>query len=130
MKLIFYCKFRFYTSKLNEICLHCHWLYFSSIIISFGQGGIWVINLSFCQNDPLMGASFWQKDSLISHILFNYRLLWFLALYQILVTRLYITRREHPLMMSHVIWPFLTYLPTLSYFLFWGLSWTPLPTLI
>jgi hypothetical protein len=33
----FYYKFRFYTSKLNEICLHCHWLYFSSII-SFGQG--------------------------------------------------------------------------------------------
>ena len=38
MKLIFYYKFRFYTSKLNEICLHCHWLYFSSIIMSFGQG--------------------------------------------------------------------------------------------
>ena len=31
-------KFRFYTSKLNEIRLHCHWLYFSSIIMSFGQG--------------------------------------------------------------------------------------------
>ena len=29
--------FRFYTSKINEICLHCHWLYFSSIILSFGQ---------------------------------------------------------------------------------------------
>ena len=38
MKLFFYYKFRFYTSKLNEICLHCHWLYFSSIIMSFGQG--------------------------------------------------------------------------------------------
>ena len=38
MKLIFDYKFRFYTSKLNEICLHCHWLYFSSIIMSFGQG--------------------------------------------------------------------------------------------
>ena len=31
-------QFRFYTSKMNEICLHCHWLYFSSIIMSFGQG--------------------------------------------------------------------------------------------
>ena len=27
----------FYTSKMNEICLHCHLLYFSSIILSFGQ---------------------------------------------------------------------------------------------
>ena len=31
------CKFRFYTSKMNEICLHCHMLYFSSIILSFWQ---------------------------------------------------------------------------------------------
>ena len=38
MKLIFDYKFRLYTSKLNEICLHCHWLYFSPIIMSFGQG--------------------------------------------------------------------------------------------
>ena len=34
----FYYEFRFYTSKLNEICPHCHWLYFSSIILSFRQG--------------------------------------------------------------------------------------------
>ena len=39
MKLIFDYKFRFYTSKMNEICLHCHWLYFSSIILSYGQCG-------------------------------------------------------------------------------------------
>ena len=38
MKLIFDYKFRSYTSKMNEICLHCHWLYFSSITMSFGQG--------------------------------------------------------------------------------------------
>ena len=38
MESIFDHKFRFYTSKMNEICLHCHWLYFSSIIMSFGQG--------------------------------------------------------------------------------------------
>ena len=38
MKFIFDYKFRFYKSKMNEICLHCHWLYFSSIIMSFGQG--------------------------------------------------------------------------------------------
>ena len=28
MKLIFDSKFRFYTSRMNESCLHCHWLYF------------------------------------------------------------------------------------------------------
>ena len=40
--------------------------------------------------------------------------------------------RERPLMTSHVFWPFLTCLPTLSYYnvRFSGLSWTPLPTLI
>ena len=37
MKLIFDDKFRFYTSKMNEICLQCHLLYFSLIILSFGQ---------------------------------------------------------------------------------------------
>ena len=40
MKFIFDYKFRFYKSKTNEICLHCHWLYFFSIIISFGQGHV------------------------------------------------------------------------------------------
>ena len=30
-------KLRFYISKMNEICLRCHWFYFSSIILSFGQ---------------------------------------------------------------------------------------------
>ena len=30
---------------------------------------IWVIKLSFCQNDSLIGGSFWQKDSFITHIL-------------------------------------------------------------
>jgi hypothetical protein len=28
MKLNLDYKFRFYTSRINEICLHCHWLYF------------------------------------------------------------------------------------------------------
>ena len=37
MKLVFDNKFRFHTSKMNEICLHCHLLYFSSIILTFGQ---------------------------------------------------------------------------------------------
>ena len=33
MKLISDYTFRFHTSKMNEICLHCHWLYFSSITV-------------------------------------------------------------------------------------------------
>ena len=40
---------------------------------------IWVIKLSFCQNDPPMGESFWQKHSLITYILFRLCLLWYLA---------------------------------------------------
>jgi hypothetical protein len=42
--------------------------------------------------------------------------------------------RECSLMTSHVFWSFLTYLSTYFVLLynvrFWGLSWTPLPTLI
>ena len=30
-----------------------------------------MIELSYCQNDPLMGELFWKKDSLITHILFE-----------------------------------------------------------
>ena len=36
-----------------------------------------MIKLSFCQNDPPIGVSFWQKDSLITHILFE---LWLITL--------------------------------------------------
>ena len=32
---------------------------------------IWMIKLPFCQNEPPMGESFWQKDSLMTHILFE-----------------------------------------------------------
>ena len=35
-----------------------------------------MIKLSFCRNDPPMGISFWQKDSMINHILFELCLLW------------------------------------------------------
>ena len=37
MKLIFVDEFIFYTSSMYEIYLHCHWLGFSSIILSFEQ---------------------------------------------------------------------------------------------
>ena len=32
---------------------------------------IWVTSLLFCQNDALMGESFWQKNRLVTHILFD-----------------------------------------------------------
>ena len=32
---------------------------------------IWVTSLVFCQNDSLMGESFWQKNRLVTHILFD-----------------------------------------------------------
>ena len=32
---------------------------------------IQVIKLSFCQNDSPMGESLWQKDSFITHLLFE-----------------------------------------------------------
>ena len=37
MKLFFCHEFTFYTSSMYEICLHCHWLGFSSITLNFGQ---------------------------------------------------------------------------------------------
>ena len=47
MKSIFDYKFRFYTSKMNEICLHCHLLYFSSIILIQFQTMCWKKNQSW-----------------------------------------------------------------------------------
>ena len=40
---------------------------------------IWVMKLFFCQNYPLMGQSFWQKNSFITRILFELCLFWYLA---------------------------------------------------
>ena len=37
MKLIFVDEFIFYTSSIYEVCIHCHWLGFSSFILNFGQ---------------------------------------------------------------------------------------------
>ena len=49
-----------------------------SIVISHSSKSIWVIKLSFCQNNSPMGGSFWQKDSLITHILFE---LWLIMIF-------------------------------------------------
>ena len=48
-----------------------------SSVISNSSKSIWLIKLSFCQNDSPIGGSFWQKDSLITHILFE---LWLITL--------------------------------------------------
>ena len=48
-------------------------------IISHSSKGIWVIKLSFCQNDSLIIESFWQKDNLITYILFELWLIMILS---------------------------------------------------
>ena len=45
--------------------------------------------LSFCQNEPLMRESFWQKISLVTNILFELGLFWYVAHSQILGNTLY-----------------------------------------
>jgi hypothetical protein len=41
------------------------------MIIGCSSKSISVIKLSFCQNDSLMGESFWQNNSLVTNILFE-----------------------------------------------------------
>ena len=50
-----------------------------NIIISHNSKSIWVIKLSFCQNDPLIGESFWENTSLVTLILFEQCLFWYSA---------------------------------------------------
>ena len=50
-----------------------------SSAISHSSKGIWVIKLSFCQNDSPMEGSFWLKDSLITLIMFELCLFLYLA---------------------------------------------------
>ena len=69
MKLIFDYKFRFYTSKMNEICLHCHWLYFSSIILCFGQ----------CVLQHTMNLLQGPKDLVFPTLSHKYLLTWHLS---------------------------------------------------
>ena len=49
----------------------------------------WPCSLFFCQNDVLIGGSFWQKHRLVTLILFEQYLLWYLAQSQVLVISLY-----------------------------------------
>ena len=49
-----------------------------------------VTSLFFCQNDVLIGGSFWQKDSLVTLILFDLCLFKHFSLLQIFVISLYV----------------------------------------
>ena len=54
-----------------------------NIIIGIFSKSIRVTKVSFCQNDVLIGGLFWQKDSLVTLLLFELWLLWYLAQCQI-----------------------------------------------
>ena len=58
-----------------------------------------MIKLSFFQNDPPMGESFWQKDSLITHILFKLWLITLLWIVSVFLTQtlLRVERCEPPI---------------------------------
>ena len=56
----------------------------AKLIISHSSKSIWVINLLFCQNYSPTRRSFWQKDGLITCILFGLWLIIYLAQLQIL----------------------------------------------
>ena len=76
-----------------------------------------VTKLLFCKNDVLIGGSFWQKDSLVTFILFELCLLWYLAQSQILVTSLYLMfeKSNNFDFMNHQIYNITRYISTLSW---------------
>ena len=69
----------------------CEWAKYQN---SHSSKSIWVTKLSFCQNDPLMRESFWQKIGLVTHILFELGLFWYVAHSQILGNTFYVFLRN------------------------------------
>ena len=61
---------------------------------SHSSKSIRVTKLFFCQNGVLLGRPFWQKDSVVTLILFELWILWYLVQFQILVTSLYLGRTK------------------------------------
>ena len=62
-----------YQRVVHQIC---NWAKYQN---KHSSKSIKVIKLSFYQNDSPMGGSFWQKDSLITYILFELCLFWYLS---------------------------------------------------
>ena len=61
-----------------------------------------MIKLSFCQNDSPMGGSFWQKDSLITHILFELWLITLLWIVSVFLTQTLIGILFNPMYLLYV----------------------------
>ena len=72
---------------LEGVSQNCDWAKYQNRQSSYS---ILVTKLSFCRNDPLIRESFWQKNSLVTHILFELCLFLYLAHSQILGNTLYV----------------------------------------
>ena len=59
----------------------CEWAKYQN---RYSSKSIWVMKLFFCQTDRPIRGEIWQKDSFITHILFELCLFWYLAHSQIL----------------------------------------------
>ena len=80
-----------------------------NIISSHSSKSIWVIKLPFCQNDSPMRGSVWQKDSLITYILFE---LWIIMTFSSPERKLAKHTSVHYLGRNRLLKPFLI-LPSL-----------------
>ena len=69
------------------------------MFITHRSKSIRVTSLFFCQNDVLTGESFWQKDSLVTLILFDLYLFKHFSLSQIFVISLYVCNIHYGLAM-------------------------------
>ena len=73
LEVLFYCSF--FLSCTPFLSTNIDWLpKFATGLKCYNRHkskSIWVTILSFCQNDSLMGESLWQKDRMVTHILFD-----------------------------------------------------------
>ena len=69
------------SEKYNSIVRDCCAKFATGLnnVISHSSKSIWVIKLFFCQNISPLWESFWLKDSLITHILFE---LWLIMIFR------------------------------------------------
>ena len=87
---------------------------------------IWVTKLFFCQNYCLIRGSFWQNDSLVTHILYELCLFWYLAHSQILGNTLYMKKAVptciHQLINTYMFISFLENLLTTQLSTVWSVN--------